>query len=354
MASMGLTRLIACSLPVPHSKSMKQRFWWTTVALLMTACGTTSTSHAEPNRVVDFTSDPDKTQVQTGEEVITKIQPHEITGRSAATLYVRNIPVLTFIESSEIQQTNAVKADRTPVSKEIARSEVQSENLMDPVLRAEAIAATLNQLLQRATPSEITVDWNGELDEEENPLNERYLIKVNGAELVAIDEQTRLPDTTNDLAQDAIQVTNRLRRLIASAPPIAEIANRPQPKPKPEPEPQTLQAVTPEYLQYQINGLASWYGPGFHGRMSASGEIFDENALTAAHLYLPFGTQVRVTNLDNGSSVVVRINDRGPYSGGRIIDVSAAAAQNLGMIDSGVALVRLDILGSPTTSSAEL
>lgn len=99
--------------------------------------------------------------------------------------------------------------------------------------------------------------------------------------------------------------------------------------------------------------MASWYGPGFHGRTSASGEIFDENALTAAHLYLPFGTQVRVTNLDNGNSVVVRINDRGPYTGGRIIDVSAAAARNLGMINSGVAQVRLEILGSSTTSSAE-
>lgn len=344
---------------------MKQRFWWTTVVLLMTACGTTSTSHAESNRPVNLNSDPDRIQVNPWSEVITKIQPHEITGKPAATLYVRNIPVLTFIESvdmtgdsnSEIEMGLPGSGLEAKGLRELsslgsnAIAQMQSENPRDPVSRAEAIASSLNQLRQSNATPEITLDWNGELDEEGYPIRDSYLIKVNGMNLVAIDEQTRLPDTTNDLAQDAIQATNRLRRLIASASPIAEIANRPQPRP--EPEPPTLQAVTPEYLQYQINGMASWYGPGFHGRMSASGEIFDENALTAAHLYLPFGTQVRVTNLDNGNSVVVRINDRGPYTGGRIIDVSAAAAQNLGMINSGVAQVRLDILGSSTTSSAE-
>lgn len=333
--------------------------------LLTTACGTTSTSHAEPNRPVNLNSDPDQIQVSPWSEVITKIQPHEITGKPAATLYVRNIPVLTFIESADItgdanSQTEMGSRGSGLKAKELkglsrleskAIAQIQSENPRDPISRAEAIAASLNQLRNSTATPEITLDWNGELDEEGYPIRDSYLIKVNGLDLVAIDEQTRLPDTTNDLAQDAIQATNRLRRLIASAPPIAEIANRPQPRP--EPEPPTLQAVTPEYLQYQINGMASWYGPGFHGRTSASGEIFDENALTAAHLYLPFGTQVRVTNLDNGNSVVVRINDRGPYTGGRIIDVSAAAAENLGMINSGVAYVRLDILGSSTTSSVE-
>lgn len=346
---------------------MKQRFWWTTVVLLTTACGTTSTSHAEPNRPVNLNSDPDQIQVSPWTEVITKIQPHEITGKPAATLYVRNIPVLTFIESAEMTGDSNAETEMGSAgsglkatglkglsrlgSKAIALSPIQAANPRDPVSRAEAIAASLNQLRESNATPEITLEWNGDLDEEGYPIRDEYLIKVNGMDLVAIDEQTRLPDTTNDLAQDAIQATNRLRRLIASAPAIAEIANRPQPRPAPEPP--TLQAVTPEYLQYQINGMASWYGPGFHGRMSASGEIFDENALTAAHLYLPFGTQVRVTNLDNGNSVVVRINDRGPYTGGRIIDVSAAAAQNLGMINSGVAPVRLEILGTSATSSAE-
>ena len=92
-------------------------------------------------------------------------------------------------------------------------------------------------------------------------------------------------------------------------------------------------------------GQASWYGPGFHGRRTANGEVFNSNALTAAHRSLPFGTKVRVTNMNNGRSVVVRINDRGPFSGGRIIDLSAGAARTINMINSGVAPVRVEVLG---------
>lgn len=94
-----------------------------------------------------------------------------------------------------------------------------------------------------------------------------------------------------------------------------------------------------------FSGRASWYGPGFHGRRTASGEIFNQNALTAAHPSLRFGTRVRVTNLNNGRSITVRINDRGPYAKGRVIDLSAAAARSVGLIRSGVAPVRVDILG---------
>jgi len=86
-------------------------------------------------------------------------------------------------------------------------------------------------------------------------------------------------------------------------------------------------------------GQASWYGPGFHGRRTASGEIFDTRAMTAAHRTLPFGTQIRVTNRKTGRSAVVRINDRGPYAHGRIIDLSKASAEALGI--SGVAPVEL-------------
>lgn len=95
-------------------------------------------------------------------------------------------------------------------------------------------------------------------------------------------------------------------------------------------------------------GLASWYGPGFHGRRTASGKRFDMAALTAAHPTLPFGSRVRVTNLANGRSVVVRINDRGPYVKPRIIDLSRAAAEALGFLDDGVTRVRLDLLAGPT------
>jgi len=90
--------------------------------------------------------------------------------------------------------------------------------------------------------------------------------------------------------------------------------------------------------------MSSYYGKEFHGRKTASGEIYDMHALTAAHRSLPFGTMVKVTNLDNGKSVVVRINDRGPWVRGRILDLSYAAAQRLEMIGSGTARVRVDVL----------
>jgi rare lipoprotein A len=92
-------------------------------------------------------------------------------------------------------------------------------------------------------------------------------------------------------------------------------------------------------------GKASWYGPGFQGQLTANGERFNTWAHTAAHRSLPFGTKVRVTNLRNGEAVVVRINDRGPYVGGRVIDLSKAAAQEIGMVHSGTAPVQLEILG---------
>jgi len=86
-------------------------------------------------------------------------------------------------------------------------------------------------------------------------------------------------------------------------------------------------------------GQASWYGPGFHGKKTASGKRFNQQALTAAHRSLPLGTQARVTNLKNGKAVLVTINDRGPYHGGRVIDLSRAAAQQLAM--NGTARVRI-------------
>jgi rare lipoprotein A len=103
-------------------------------------------------------------------------------------------------------------------------------------------------------------------------------------------------------------------------------------------------APTPERgsSAYRAEGQASWYGNRHHGRRTASGERFDQHALTAAHRSLPFGSKVRVTNLNNQRSVVVRINDRGPYARGRIIDLSRAAAERLGMLSRGVAPVRVE------------
>ena len=91
-------------------------------------------------------------------------------------------------------------------------------------------------------------------------------------------------------------------------------------------------------------GVASWYGPGFHGRKTANGEVYNMNELTAAHRTLPLGTVVKVRNFDNGKSVVVRINDRGPYIKGREIDLSYRAAHELGMVKKGKERVEIRVI----------
>jgi rare lipoprotein A len=112
------------------------------------------------------------------------------------------------------------------------------------------------------------------------------------------------------------------------------------------------QITLPQPEPFQT-GLASWYGPDFHGKTTSSKEVYDMYDLTAAHRSLPFGTYVVVTNLDNGKSVIVRINDRGPFVERRIIDLSYAAAQALDMVDPGVIPVEIEILEeySPKRSS---
>jgi rare lipoprotein A len=100
-------------------------------------------------------------------------------------------------------------------------------------------------------------------------------------------------------------------------------------------------------------GVASWYGPGFDGKRTASGEIYDMEEMTAAHKRLPFGTRVRVQNLDNGRQTEVRINDRGPFAHNRIIDLSMAAARDIQMLGPGTARVRISVveLSAMTTCS---
>lgn len=108
---------------------------------------------------------------------------------------------------------------------------------------------------------------------------------------------------------------------------------------------------------YVEQGIASWYGAPFHGRRAANGEVYDMNQPTAAHRTLPFGSMVRVTNLDNGRQTEVRITDRGPFIDGRIIDLSFAAARSVDMVGAGIARVRLELLsvadrpGAPGTAA---
>ena len=99
-------------------------------------------------------------------------------------------------------------------------------------------------------------------------------------------------------------------------------------------------------------GTASWYGTKYHGRKSSNGEVYNKHKLTAAHPSLPFGTQVKVTNLANNQSVVVRITDRGPFKGRRLIDLSEAAAREIDMIRTGIAKVEMEILSQPASEVA--
>jgi len=97
-----------------------------------------------------------------------------------------------------------------------------------------------------------------------------------------------------------------------------------------------------EPLNYHREGVASWYGPGFHGRKTASGERFNQRDLTCAHRTLPFGTRLKVTNLANGETLIVTVNDRGPCVGNRIVDLSREAARRLDILGTGTARVRLE------------
>jgi rare lipoprotein A len=128
---------------------------------------------------------------------------------------------------------------------------------------------------------------------------------------------------------------------------VPEMVSIPQPsiaKPGPAKPTELKGAVSVQ------TGQASWYGKAFAGKPTASGEIFNHELLTAAHRSLPLGTNIRVTNVENGKSVEVRVNDRGPYVGGRIIDLSRAAARALGMIEDGLTEVRLETISLPGES----
>ncbi|AHJ29486.1 septal ring lytic transglycosylase RlpA family protein [Nodularia spumigena CS-584] len=367
---------------------MNQRYLWTIVALFLTALGTPLAGHAQTTTEKEATSVSQKSSVNdavkvgefktaagklTSDGVITNIHSHNIEGRKAATLFIKDIPVLTFLSSQPVasvdpkvgvigktkgQQSYSRIADNSAKLSSVgsltnARNQKTSLH-NDPVHRAGLIAASINQLVLHSEDAEqITVSWKGEGESTANQAQnknasvsqqptERYTIKINGQELVEINAKTILAGTTDNLAEDALQATNRLRRLIGNASPITEIADLPERARISLPQ-MGLQIANNR--RFNFRGIASFYGRGFAGKPTATGERFNPEAMTAAHRTLPFGTRVRVTNTRNGRSVVVRINDRGPFIRGRIIDVSTGAARAIGMINSGIAPVKIEVLG---------
>jgi rare lipoprotein A len=310
-------------------------------------------------------------------DAVAKVHSHQLSGRKAATVYVKNVPVLTFIGSSA-PAVSDVKVGEQPQKLSTPESSAQAKSLdvssrvafppltslvtssrklthpfdeqldpslletstasSDPVWKATVIAARLNQLHRDGMNADtITVVWDGSAKAK----GDRFLIKSDTTVLAMMDTSVRFSESTRNLEKDALQATNRLRRLLGDAPPLREVAGKPD---------LSGRQIALGAIKMRLSGFASWYGPGFHGNPSASGERFNENAMTAAHRTLPFGTRVLVTNVDNGQSVVVRINDRGPFHGNRVIDLSTAAARILGLIQSGVAPVRLEVLDSQTAA----
>ena len=306
-----------------------------------------ASSEAKPTQLIDAlasngseaTSTTDILNAEQAEDIL--VLPHAIDGRQAATLYVKDIPVLTFIGTEVDSLSNAsdgvaLAASDTTVSLETdatpAGDIMSAEGESDPVLRATALGEQIDP--EAVDADTISVRWTEE--------TEGFTVTLGEEDLIALDSRTVLADTTNDAATDAIQVTNRLRRLVGGADPISEIEGMPEPEP--EPAPVAAAAAAPQAIAYSNVGGASWYGPGFHGRLTASGEVYNQYDITAAHRTLPFGTRVLVTNLYTGQQVTVRINDRGPYAGDRVIDLSAGAAEQVGLISSGVGTVQLDVL----------
>jgi rare lipoprotein A len=147
-------------------------------------------------------------------------------------------------------------------------------------------------------------------------------------------------------------VSNPPTTPVATPPETEEEAKRstsvePRPKPATPPNKKPADIPSPSTTVYTEEGNASWYGAPFHGRKASNGETYDMNKMTAAHRTLPFNSMVRVTNLNNGKSAVVRITDRGPFVDNRIIDLSRAAAREIESIGPGVVPVRIEVLSGP-------
>ena len=352
--------------------NQKHFYCWIFVAIFTTLLGTPKIGRAQTTKenVINSHSassdvtKPVKNKFQikpiAREKLSAEIVAHELAERQAATVYIRQIPVLTFLAKSPVASNKTAE-----LAANILTGQSPSHQHTDnPVQKANLLADRINQLVQsNVNANNITVNWKGEkksvdaqTSQNKNSIvkhykNDIFTIKANDFELVEIDQNTVLAGSTKNLAEDALQAANRLRRLIGDAPPVSKVDNLPVRKP--------VEVVTknkkPMLISHHsggrkgkkrtLKGYASWYGYDGSGNRTATGERYNPEGLTAAHRSLPFGTRVRVTNARNGRSVVVRINDRGPFIRGRVIDVSAGAARRLRMMSSGIAPVRIDILG---------
>jgi rare lipoprotein A len=377
---------------------MNQRQLWTVVALLSAILGTplscrSQTTTAEVAPVTPVNSSPtNEDAVKVGEYqnkvyssvAVAEIHTHSLAGKQAATLYLHDIPLLTFVGKKQavsggtsgetkvgtinnvrsIQMYAPTNVETTKVATigtegDLTQNQANANTDVDAaVQKATLVASRINDLVrQKVDANKITVSWQRGTTEvastsqdkilsEQSATKGSYVIKVDGQELIRIDGDTRLPDATKNPAQDALQATNRLRRLVGNASPLTTIENMPTRSDIPGTRtPKLPEKVAFGPVKFTLRGKASFYGYDGSGNQTATGERFNPEAMTAAHRTLPFGTRVRVTNNNNGRSVVVRINDRGPFIGGRVIDLSYGAARVIGMISNGIAPVTVEVLG---------
>lgn len=287
---------------------------------------------------------------------ITKVYSHQVDDQDAVTLYVRDIPVLTFLANDGNDAADSAQVPQTQVSQPTSQgvaapdtvspyTQAQPSALPAPMERAQNVAQKLEAMYGEltqvsATAADIRLEWSKQ--------DNKYWITAGDRPLVALDKWTIAVEPSPNLTSDSIRTTNQLRRLIHNGAPLSYGGYRHQTNPAVQvaaaaapPAPEALLGGSVRSTQY---GIASWYGGYFHGRRTANGERYNQNAMTAAHKHLPFGTRVRVVNLSNGRSTIVRINDRGPFIRGRIIDLSSAAAGEIGLRSRGIGRVRVEVL----------
>lgn len=231
---------------------------------------------------------------------------HRMDAQEVVTVYLKDLPLISFVEHPELDP---------------------------PLLRASSLVAQLNQLAQSPQQDyEISLSVEDHTQDPDTPWG-YYSIQLDEQQLLGLDQGILLAGESSSTSV-ALTATNRLRRLLLQDPPLQTAPPLPQDlQPEPAPPAPVVGAAEDSTSGFTDEGYASWYGHGQHS-----------HRLTAAHRKLPFGTKVRVTNLENGKATVVTINDRGPFLKGRVIDLSRAAAQTLDMIHSGVVPVQIEVV----------
>jgi len=253
--------------------------------------------------------------------------------KSAATESINNDnPVGNFIKARYVFNKEK-KGEYTPVSIYIGDNEVlrisSPAGGLSTEQRAKIVAENINIVIRNGeNPENILPDFK----------NGSGIIRINEKVLFTIDSNIA-KEYGMEPSELAFIWVNNMRDSLGAAKIVRDFhlfANSLKSTPK---------KFVQKYGDFMQTGFASWYGGKFHGRSSADGSVFNKNKFTAAHKSLPFGTVVQVTNIYNGKKCIVKITDRGPFVKGRIIDLSKVAANEIGMLSSGVSKVKVEVLG---------